>query len=140
MGSTEVQNIWSNRVARCVLRTLPTSPSLLTPGLPLTGCIVIKYANQDVGVRFINFPCNEWELWASQLHEHNKVGSMNSDMQVIQRVLAGDTESYRILVDVHKAKLFGVLMRILADPQLADEVSQDCLLYTSDAADECPAV
>ena len=50
---------------------------------------------------------------------------MDSDMKVIQRVLAGDTESFRILVDLHRDKLFGVLMRILADPQLADEVSQD---------------
>jgi len=50
---------------------------------------------------------------------------MDSDLKVIQRVLAGDTESFRILVDLHKDKLYGVLMRILADPQLADEVSQD---------------
>ncbi len=50
---------------------------------------------------------------------------MDSDMKIIQRVLAGDTESYRTLVDLHRDKLFGVLMRILADPQLADEVSQD---------------
>ena len=50
---------------------------------------------------------------------------MDPDMKVIQRVLAGDTESFRILVDLHRDKLFGVLMRILADPQLADEVSQD---------------
>ena len=57
-----------------------------------------------------------------------KVGTMNSDMQVIQRVLEGDTESYRILVDLHKDKLYGVLMRILADPQLADEVSQDAFV------------
>ena len=50
---------------------------------------------------------------------------MDSDMQVVQRVLAGDTESFRILVDLHRDKLFGVLMRILADPQMAEEVAQD---------------
>lgn len=50
---------------------------------------------------------------------------MNPDMQVVQQVLAGDTEVFRILVDRHRNKLFGVLMRILADPQLAEEVAQD---------------
>ncbi len=50
---------------------------------------------------------------------------MNPDMQVVKQVLAGDTEAYRQLVDRHRNKLFGVLMRILADPQLAEEVAQD---------------
>lgn len=50
---------------------------------------------------------------------------MNPDMQVVERVLAGDTESFRILVDCHRDKLFGVLMRLLADPLTAEEVAQD---------------
>ena len=50
---------------------------------------------------------------------------MNSDMKVVKQVLDGDTEAFRVLVDRHRNKLFGVLMRMLADPQLADEVAQD---------------
>ena len=50
---------------------------------------------------------------------------MDPDMQVVQRVLAGDTEAFRLLVDRHRKKLFGVLMRILADPDLAEDVAQD---------------
>jgi len=50
---------------------------------------------------------------------------MNPDMQVVKQVLAGDTEAFRYLVDRHRNKLFGVLMRILADPQVAEEVAQD---------------
>lgn len=50
---------------------------------------------------------------------------MDPDMKVVKRVLEGDVESYGVLVNLHKDKLFGVLMRILADPLLAEEVAQN---------------
>jgi RNA polymerase sigma-70 factor (ECF subfamily) len=55
----------------------------------------------------------------------NKAGIMDPDMKVVKRVLEGDVESYGVLVNLHKDKLFGVLMRILADPLLAEEVAQN---------------
>ena len=53
---------------------------------------------------------------------------MSPDMQVVERVLEGHTESFRILVDRHRNKLYGVLMRLLADPQAAEEVAQDAFV------------
>jgi RNA polymerase sigma-70 factor (ECF subfamily) len=53
---------------------------------------------------------------------------MATDQDVVRRVLAGDTEAFRVLVERHADRLHGVLVRLLADPQAAAEVAQDTLV------------
>jgi len=50
---------------------------------------------------------------------------MSADAQCVNRVLAGDNEAYRELVERHQTRLVGVLMRIVSDPVLAEEVAHD---------------
>ena len=57
----------------------------------------------------------------------------DSDHFVVKAVLAGDRDRYRILVDRHRDKLYGVMFRLLRDGQLAEEFAQEALVkaYTS---------
>ncbi len=50
------------------------------------------------------------------------------DRSIIARVLAGDTEAYRHLVDRYKDRVHGVLVRTTGDPALAAELAQDAFV------------
>jgi len=47
---------------------------------------------------------------------------------IIAAVRRGDRERYRLLVERHHDTLFGVLVRLLADPVLADELAQEAFV------------
>ena len=50
------------------------------------------------------------------------------DSALIERMMAGDEAAFSALYDRYSAMLFGMLMRILRDPQAAEEVLQDLFL------------
>jgi RNA polymerase sigma-70 factor (ECF subfamily) len=50
---------------------------------------------------------------------------IDSDAAVVEAVKAGDNEAYRQLVDRHKRKLYGVMIRIVGDPDVAEELAQE---------------
>jgi RNA polymerase sigma-70 factor (ECF subfamily) len=52
----------------------------------------------------------------------------DSDLAIISDIRRGDTEAFRRLVDRHKAKLYGVLCKMLGDSQLAEELAQETFI------------
>ncbi len=50
---------------------------------------------------------------------------MSTDAQYVARVLAGDNEAFRPLVEDYKSRLVGVLMRLVGDPMVAEELAHD---------------
>ncbi|MFO7607945.1 MAG: sigma-70 family RNA polymerase sigma factor [Candidatus Krumholzibacteriia bacterium] len=50
------------------------------------------------------------------------------EQAVIAAVRRGDRECFRILVERHHDTLYGVLMRLLGDPALADELAQEAFV------------
>jgi RNA polymerase sigma-70 factor (ECF subfamily) len=48
-----------------------------------------------------------------------------SDRQVIDAVLAGDREAFRVLVDRESRQVIGVCRRVLGDPAEAEDAAQD---------------
>lgn len=57
----------------------------------------------------------------------------NADEAVIDRVLAGDTEAFGLLVDRHGARLLGAVLRMVGNRDTADDLSQETLVkaYTA---------
>jgi RNA polymerase sigma-70 factor (ECF subfamily) len=57
----------------------------------------------------------------------------DNDAAVVEAVKAGDTDAFRQLVDRHKRKLYGVLIRLTGDPDVAEELAQATFVkaYTS---------
>lgn len=51
-----------------------------------------------------------------------------SDDVTIRRVLQGDTEAFRFLVEAHQDYLFSMLLRTITDPTVARELSQECFI------------
>ena len=51
-----------------------------------------------------------------------------SDLAAVEAVRGGDLEAYRELVDRYRDRLFGVLIRMTGDRQLADELAQDAFV------------
>jgi RNA polymerase sigma-70 factor, ECF subfamily len=53
---------------------------------------------------------------------------MNDDLQVIQRILAGDPESFRILVRRYEAPLCRLMRNLTRDPNDWEDLAQDVFL------------
>lgn len=51
--------------------------------------------------------------------------AQDADLAVVHAVQAGDTERFRELVDRHRERIFAVLVRIVADADLARELAQE---------------
>ena len=51
-----------------------------------------------------------------------------SDLATVEAIRGGNLEAYRELVDRYRDRLFGVLMRMTGDRQLADELAQDAFV------------
>jgi RNA polymerase sigma-70 factor (ECF subfamily) len=51
-----------------------------------------------------------------------------AENEVIRRVLAGDRDAYRVLVDSHSQFAFRIACRITGDPSDAEEVTQEAFL------------
>ncbi len=50
---------------------------------------------------------------------------IDNDAAVVEAVKAGDIEAYRGLVGRHKRKPYGVLIRLVGDPDVAEELAQE---------------
>jgi RNA polymerase sigma-70 factor (ECF subfamily) len=50
------------------------------------------------------------------------------DAQIVEAVRAGDTEAFRILVERHQDKVYGVLRRLTNDPDRAEELAQEAFM------------
>ena len=50
------------------------------------------------------------------------------DANIIRRVLDGDSESYRYLMDRYSQQVFALVVRIVDEPEDAEEVTQDVFL------------
>ena len=53
---------------------------------------------------------------------------MHEDARIVEAVRAGDTEAFRILVERHQDKVYGVLRRITNDPDRAEELAQEAFM------------
>lgn len=54
--------------------------------------------------------------------------TLDRDLTDVRAVQAGESESFRYLVERHKDRVYGVLMRLTADPQLAEELAQEAFV------------
>ena len=59
----------------------------------------------------------------------------DADTAIVRAVQAGDTEAYRVLVERHRGRLFGVLVRLLGRPQLAEELAHETFVKAFTALD-----
>jgi len=50
---------------------------------------------------------------------------IDNDTAVVEAIKAGNIDAYRQLVDRHKRKLYGVMMRLVGDPDVAEELAQE---------------
>jgi RNA polymerase sigma-70 factor (ECF subfamily) len=50
------------------------------------------------------------------------------DRQIVDAVLTGDTEAFRMLVDRESPSVIGICRRILRDPDEADDVAQEAFI------------
>jgi len=50
---------------------------------------------------------------------------IDPDRPLVLEVKAGDTESFRHLVDRHKGRVYGMLMSLVADEDVAEELAQE---------------
>jgi RNA polymerase sigma-70 factor (ECF subfamily) len=60
-----------------------------------------------------------------QLHSYYLAVLDASDEEILERLLARDEKTFRSTVDVYGPAVFGIARRVLADPNLAEEVAQD---------------
>lgn len=51
-----------------------------------------------------------------------------TDTEIVQRVVAGDTGVFGVLVGRYSAPVFGLALRIVRDPTLAEEVTQETFI------------
>ncbi len=51
-----------------------------------------------------------------------------SDAQIIATVLSGDREAYRFLVERYQDRVFGVLLRLVGDRDVAEEAAQEAFV------------
>lgn len=50
---------------------------------------------------------------------------VDKDQNIVRAVQSGQTESYAKLVDRHKDQVYGMLMRLTGDPQVAEELAHE---------------
>lgn len=50
------------------------------------------------------------------------------DQEIVHRVLAGDREAFRPLVERHQGKVIAILTRMVGDPEQAEELSQEAFV------------
>ena len=56
------------------------------------------------------------------------MGAQWSDRELVDAVLAGNDEAYRVLVERESANVIGVCRRVLGDPHEAEDVAQEAFL------------
>lgn len=50
------------------------------------------------------------------------------DQQIIARILAGDKKPFRLLLERYEHKVFGFVLKMIKDPQLAEDITQETFL------------
>jgi RNA polymerase sigma factor (sigma-70 family) len=70
----------------------------------------------------ILFSCN---LFSKSLVKQNVKANEDSDIQLIERILRGETAAYRALVNRHKDYAFTIAFRLLNNREEAEEAAQD---------------
>jgi len=50
---------------------------------------------------------------------------LDEDQAVVQAVQRGRTEAFRFLVDRHKGRLYSIIFKLVGDPDVAEELTQD---------------
>jgi RNA polymerase sigma-70 factor (ECF subfamily) len=53
---------------------------------------------------------------------------MSDDLQAIRQVLAGDVESFRLLVERYEKPLFGFVANLVPDPHEVEDIAQEVFL------------
>ncbi|MDY6250830.1 MAG: RNA polymerase sigma factor [Bacteroidaceae bacterium] len=53
---------------------------------------------------------------------------MNDEQRLIEGILAGHTDDYAVLVDRYGAEVYAIALRIVGNPQDAEDVAQDALV------------
>jgi RNA polymerase sigma-70 factor (ECF subfamily) len=53
---------------------------------------------------------------------------MENDTSIVRSVQEGQTEAFAALVDRHRERVYAVLMRLVADPQTAEELAQEAFV------------
>jgi RNA polymerase sigma-70 factor (ECF subfamily) len=66
---------------------------------------------------------------------HRRGAMPNSDFEIIQRILAGETRAYAELVDRHKDRAMTLAMRMLKNREDAEEALQDAFVRAFKALD-----
>jgi len=80
--------------------------------------IIIKYAREKPYIR-----CNQMDMFAS-----NPSMKEQDDIYHVQRVLAGDTAAFAVLVDRHKELAFNIALKIVRHREDAEEIAQDAFV------------
>lgn len=68
--------------------------------------------------------------------QHGKGQTVSSDEDLILAVQQGDKRSYDILVGRYKIRLFNFVLRMVSDPELAEEITQDAFVRAYVNADK----
>ncbi len=50
------------------------------------------------------------------------------DAELVERVVAGDGEAFRLLVERHQRPVYGLLLRLVRQPALAEDLAQETLI------------
>lgn len=53
---------------------------------------------------------------------------MNDDLRIIQQVLAGDVDAFRLLVEQHQGTLFALVGNVVSDTNDRDDIAQETFL------------
>ncbi len=56
------------------------------------------------------------------------MGSSSEELELIRRVVKSDQGAFLVLYDRHASRVYALTMRILADPMMAEEATQDTFL------------
>lgn len=52
----------------------------------------------------------------------------DEDQTVVEAVRGGRTEAFRLLVERHKGRLYSIIFKLVGDPELAEELTQDAFV------------
>ena len=60
-----------------------------------------------------------------------KISNKDLDLGLIKRAKAGDYRAFDLLVLKYQSRLISTAFKFVKDLQIAEDLVQDCLLYTS---------
>ena len=60
-----------------------------------------------------------------------KASNKQIDLQLVKRAKSGDYQAFDLLVLKYQSRLISTAIKFVNDLQIAEDIVQDCLLYTS---------